>query len=128
MSRLVHVKNIMAPMVGAEAAAADGLTVSETIAREGWRLSPRTVLVRNGELVKRSAWDELPLAPNDDALLIVVPGDGGGGNSSGRTASAVMTVVAAIALTIFAPEAWPVWAKLAGAALIQLGGSLLSNA
>lgn len=129
MSRLVHVRNIMAPMVGAEAAVdTDGLTVTEAITREGWRLSPRTVLVRNGELVKRARWNDLPLAANDDALLIAVPGDGGGGNGgSGRTASGIATAVAAIALMVFAPEAWPAWVKLAGVAAIQIGGNVLSN-
>lgn len=127
MARVLHVRNVMAPQIGAQAAteAADGLTVSEVIRSQGWRLSPRTVLVRGGELVKRADWDTVPLGANDDALLIAIPaGDQGG---SGQQASQILTVLAQIAAVVFLG---PIYGTLAAAAIgvaVGVGSALVQS-
>lgn len=125
MTRVVHIRNVMAPTVGAQVAtdAVEGRTVSEVIEAQGWRLSPRTVLVRNGGLVKRADWDSSPLAANDDIALVAIPAGRQGG--SGQIASQIVTVVVLAVLTIYdygltAPElAAAIAAISVGSALVQ---------
>ncbi len=94
---LTHVRNPLAPQLACRAAEnATGLTVSDILDREGWGLSPSTVLVRDGKLVKRRDWDLAPLRDGEIATLVTLPMGGPG------AASQIARVVATIALMVAA--------------------------
>jgi len=97
MAKLVHIRNVPAIHVGlCVVECEDGLTIGELLDRGDWNLPARTVLVRNGELVKRVDWDLIPLARNEVATFVTLPGNGGGKGSQ------ILAIVAQIALMIAA--------------------------
>jgi hypothetical protein len=106
---LVHVVNPMVPQLGLRRFShCQGMTVLEAVEAAGWKLPARTVLVRGGEMIRRSEWDVTPIGTGELALLVTLPQGGRGGVSQ------VIAFVATFALAIFAPE-------IGGALLGSLG-------
>lgn len=102
MGKLLHIPNPLMPLTDIRTAdAVEGMSVTDILEREDWSLPPTTILVRrvgdDWKPVKRVDWDNLPIGTNEEAALVTVPrgGDNGG--------SAVIGILAAIALSIIAP-------------------------
>ncbi|HWC63356.1 MAG TPA: host specificity factor TipJ family phage tail protein [Rhizomicrobium sp.] len=97
---LVHVINPMVPQLGLRRFGhCAGMTVLEAIEEAGWQLPSTTVLIRDGELVHRAAWDITPIGREELVLLVTLPQNGKGGG-----ASQIFAIVASIALALFAPQ------------------------
>lgn len=136
-ARICHVRNMLSPAVGLRAYAdVAGMTVSEAIEAAAWTIPSTTVLVRNGNLVKRSDFDTDPIGEDEQIVLVTVP-------QGGKGASQIFAVIASIALMIFAPPAGGAllgeelagtvafagvtWGQVASAVILVAGNMLIST-
>jgi len=95
-ARIVHVVNPAAPHVGARIYETDEpIGVLDAVELAGWRIPPKTLLVRDNKLVRRDDWNAAALNDNETAVLLTFPAGGKGG-------SAILTIIAQIALIVVA--------------------------
>lgn len=106
---LLHVRNPVTPAIGARRFdVMPGLTLTQALAESEWKLPCATVLYRDGKLVKRSEWDDIPIIEGEIVGLVTLPQNGGGGQGGGG--SQVLTAIALIALMVVAWYAAPLLA------------------